>query len=264
MEKEADTNRGRPSKSMGKKLNISGLAKKKSVTKTLRRGLTVVKTGIPGLDRLLGGGIPEGHFVLVSGACGTGKSILGMKFLIEGALKGETGVYVSLEESVESAIKQMEILGWPINRLINEKKLIIVRPELYNFDALLTAIEDALDKIKAKRLVIDPASVIGMYFEDKFRVWKALIDLRSLLRKMHCTTIATDNTAGDEPSLSAYGVEEFVADGLIVLYLVKRGGVFVRAIMVRKMREVRHSTDIHLMEIKSPEGIVVYPAELLK
>ncbi len=234
-------------------------AKAKVVPKAPPESLIFLKTGIRGLDKILGGGIPEEHIVLVSGGCGTGKTIFGMKFLVGGAMKGEPGVFVSFEESPDSTIKQMKLLGWPADRLISEKKLLIVRPELYDFDALLTIIEDAVEGIKAKRLVIDPASLIGMYFENKFKVRKALLDLGRLLKKINCTTIAIDEIQEGEPSLSAYGVEEFIVDGVIILYLIKRGDVFVRAITVRKMRDVKHSTRIYPMEIKKYEGIVVYP-----
>jgi|GEM_PF-453426 len=222
-----------------------------------------IKTGIRGLDDILGGGLPKDSIVLLSGTCGTGKSIFGMNFLIEGAMKNEPGIYISLEESPESNIHQMKLFGWPVDDLIKNKKLMILQPELYNFDALLTTIEDSIDRIKAKRLVIDAISIIGMYFEDPYKVRKSILQLGSLLKKMRCTTIAIDEVREGQSSLSAYGVEEFVVDGVIVLYLIKRSNIYLRAAVIRKMRGVNHSTKIHPMEIKSPGGIIIYPSQEL-
>lgn len=225
--------------------------------------MELVKSGIEGLDDILDGGIPKDFLILLSGTCGTGKSIFAMNFLIEGALMGEPGVYISLEESPESNIKQMRLFGWPIDELVKKNKIMLIQPELYNFDALLTTIEDSVDRIKAKRLVIDSASIIGMYFEDPYKVRKTIIQLGTMLKKLGCTTIMIDEIKEGEPSLSAFGVEEFVVDGVIVLYLIKKSNIFIRACVVRKMRGMDHSTKIHPMDIRSPGGIIIYPAQEL-
>ncbi len=239
--------------------SAKGAAKEISATEKME----VIESGIEGLDKILGGGLPKNSFILLSGTCGTGKSIFGMNFLIEGALRGEPGIYISLEESPDSSIQQMKLLGWPVDELVKKKKLLILQPELYNFDALLTTIEDSVEKIKAKRLVIDSISIIGMYFADPYKVRKSLLGLGSLLKKVKCTTIAIDEIREGTPSLSSYGVEEFVADGVIVLYLIKRSNIYVRAILIRKMRGLDHSTKIHPMEIKLPKGMVIYPSQEL-
>ena len=222
-----------------------------------------IQTGVHGLDEILGGGLIKNSLILLSGTCGTGKSIFGMDFLMKGATQGEPGVYISIEESPEGNIQQMKMLGWPVDDMIKKKKLLILQPELYNFDALLTTIEDSVDRIKAKRLVIDSVSIIGMYFEDPYKVRKSLLQLNQLLKKLNCTTIAIDEIKECKEDLSAYGVEEFVADGVVILYLIKKGNIFLRAITIRKMRGVNHSPKIHPMEIRSPEGIVIYPSQEL-
>ncbi|MBI5061058.1 MAG: ATPase [Candidatus Aenigmarchaeota archaeon] len=222
-----------------------------------------VPTGVPGFDKLIEGGIPEKSVILLTGPCGSGKSIFSMRFLVEGGLRGEPGVYVSLKESVEESMNQMRFFGWPIDRLVDEGNIAIVQPELYNFDALLTAIEDAIERIGAKRLVVDTVSIIGMYFEAPFKIRKALLDLGYLLKKLGCTTIAVSEVGESQRDLSPYGVEEFVADGVIILYVMKvnQGSRFLRAIALRKMRSTNHSIDIHQLEITRPGGIVVYPSE---
>jgi len=197
----------------------------------------------------------------LSGTCGTGKSIFGMEFLVKGAMKGEPGVYVSLEETIEETINQMKFFGWPVDELIKEKKLLIIQPELYNFNTLLSSIEDSILKINASRLVIDSISIIGMYFERLFEIRKSLIILNHLIKNLGCTTIAISEINEGKKELSPNGVEEFVSDGVIVLYYVKRGSSFSRSITIRKMRSTDHSTKIHPVEISKSKGIIVYHRE---
>ena len=189
----------------------TGLGKPSSYEGKIRR----VSTGIEGLDELIEGGIPEKNVVLLTGTTGTGKSIFAMEFLIEGALHDEPGVYVSLQESLEETMNQMRFFEWPVDELIKKGKLLIVQPELYNFDSLLTTIEDAIDKVSAKRLVIDSISIIGMYFEKKFKIRKSLLDLGQMLKKLGCTTIAISEVGEGQIELSPYGVEEYVSDAVL-------------------------------------------------
>ena len=238
-------------------------ASRNKITMNSGQEITIkrIRTGIEGFDELIEGGIPEKSLVLLSGTTGSGKSIFAMNFLVEGAMNGENGVYISLQESMEETINEMRFFGWPIDRLIEEDKIQIVQPELYNYDALLTAVEEAIEKVNAKRLVIDSISIIGMYFEEPFRIRKSLLDLGHLLKKLNCTTLAITEIGEGKSDLSNFGVEEFIADGVIILYYVKKGNIFLRAVAVRKLRSTKHSTKIHPIEIRRPGGILVYPGE---
>ena len=220
-----------------------------------------VKTGVKGLDELIEGGVPERSVVLVTGSTGTGKTIFAMNYLVAGALMDEPGVYISLQESPQENINQMKLFGWPIERLIEERKVMMIQPEMYNFEALLSVIEESVEKIHAKRLVIDSASLIGLYFENPYKVRKARLDLGQLLKRLGCTTLALDEIKESETTLSAFGVEEFVADGVIVLYYLRRANFFMRAMTIRKLRSTCHSQKIHPMEIRRPGGIVIYASE---
>lgn len=220
-----------------------------------------IVSGIPGLDEILEGGIPLKSLVLVSGATGTGKSIFSLQFVAEGALKGEPGVYVSLGESPEETMRQMRKFGWPIDKLVAEGKMLIIQPELYNFDALLTNIEDAVDRIKAKRLAIDSVSMIGMYFESKFMIRKSLLELSYLIKRLGCTAVAVSEIREGTHELSTFGIEEYVADGVIMLHFYKRGAIYLRAIHVRKMRGTSHSPKLHPLDIRRPGGMVIFPHE---
>jgi len=220
-----------------------------------------VPTGIKGFDELVEGGFPEKALVLLGGSTGTGKSTFAMNFLVHGAMNGEPGVYVSLEEAAEENEMQMRLFGWPVEKLKREKNLLVTQPELYDFDKLVTHLEDSVTKIGAKRLVLDSISLISMYFKDEFKVRRSLIDLEKTLKGLGCTTIAITEIKEGAKGVSMYGVEEFVVDGVIVLYFIKKENVFSRAIAIRKMRSTNHSLKIHPMQISTPGGVIIYPGE---
>jgi len=219
-----------------------------------------ISTGIDGLDELVEGGFPANSLVLVKGCAGAGKSIFGMNFLMEGIGKGEKACYFSLEEPVEETIRQMSVFGWNLESLESEGKLALKQPELYEFDELLTLIEETVKGMKAKRLVFDSISVLGLYFQDDFKLRRALIGFERTIKRLGCTAVVlSESCAGFERD--SCGVEEFVADGVIKLGLVEKESVFQRTLSVFKMRATSHSLRVHPFQIEPGKGIVVYPGE---
>lgn len=222
-----------------------------------------VKTGIAGFEELVNGGFPKGNVVLVSGGTGCGKTTFAGQYLYNGAkMFNEAGVYVTLEEDIDKIIKNFSLYGWDIEKEIKRGKLMFIQPELYKYDVLLNTIEEAVDKIGAKRLVIDSLSLVGMYFKDAFQIRKSLLDFNRTIKRLGCTTIATSEVKEGTNELSTFGVEEFVVDGIVLLYLIKKENLFVRAITVRKMRGSSHSTRIHPI-IMNANGLEIYPTEEL-
>lgn len=203
-----------------------------------------VQTGLAGLDRVLQGGIPAGSITLLSGACGTGKSTFAMQFLYEGAKRyGEPGVYVTLEEDPKKLVENMALFGWDLQELIKKKKLMVIKPEVYKFDSIKQIIGDAIDKIGAKRLVVDSYSVLLTYFNDPYEIRNGLVQLDREIKKMNCTALVISDIKDNSEIFSTTGVEEFIVDGVIVLYLVKNPRKPLeseRAISVRKMRATSH------------------------
>jgi len=222
-----------------------------------------VKTGIVGFDELVNGGFPKGNVILVSGATGCGKSTFGGQFVYNGAnMFDEAGVYVTLEEDIDKIIKNFSLYGWNLKKEIEKGRLLFIQPELYKYDVLLSTIEDAVDKIGATRLVIDSLSLVGMYFKDPFQIRKSLLEFNRTIKRLGCTTLATSEVKEGTGELSTFGVEEFVVDGIVLLYLIKKENLFVRAITVRKMRGTAHSTRIHPL-MMGANGLEVYPTEEL-
>ena len=222
--------------------------------------LVRVATGIPGFDNLLQGGLPFGTTTLLSGACGTGKSTFAMQFLYDGAKYwDEPGVYVTLEEDPEKLIENTRLFGWDIDDLIKKKKFLVIKPDVYKFDSIKQIIGDAIDKIGAKRLVVDSYSVLLTYFDDPYEIRNGLVQLDREIKKMDCTTIVISDIKDNSETFSTTGVEEFIVDGVIVLYMIKGPNATSssrRAVFVRKMRATKHPLSYFEFEI-TRQGIAV-------
>ncbi len=137
----------------------------------------------------------------------------------------------------------MSLFGWELEELIKKKKLIILKPEIYKFDTIKQIIRDAIDKIGAKRLVVDSYSVLLTYFNDPYEIRNGLVQLDREIKKMDCTAMVISDIKDNSEIFSTTGVEEFIVDGVIVLHLLhdpRRPLEYERAISVRKMRATHH------------------------
>jgi len=221
-----------------------------------------VPTGIKGLDTLLRGGLPKGSTTLVSGTPGTGKTILSVQFLVNGYLQTkEKGFYISLEEDVDRMEKYMsKAFGWPIRELRKRGNLIMMRSDVYDFEKFKDLIETTIEKNGIERVVIDPITVISLFFEKPLEIRRSLLELDRMLKKLNCTSLLTCEIPEGTNAISSFGIEEFTSDGIIIL-TYKIGAP--RGIVIRKMRLVDHDKEIHPFEIKEGKGIVVYPTEKL-
>jgi len=224
--------------------------------------MKLVTTGIKGLDVLLKGGLPKGSTTLVSGTPGSGKTILSMQFLINGYLQTkEKGFYISLEEDVDRMENYMsKSFGWPIKELRKKGKLILVRSDVYDFEKFKDLIETTVEKNGIERVVIDPITVISLFFEKPLEIRRSLLELDRMLKKLNCTSLLTCEIPEGTNAISSFGIEEFTSDGIIIL-TYKIGAP--RGIVIRKMRLVDHDKEIHPFEIREGKGIIVYPTEKL-
>ncbi len=219
-----------------------------------------IPTGIPGLDELIEGGFPKGSVILLTGTCGTGKTLTSLQFLWYGIQQNENGVYISFEEPIEEVKKYSKLFGWDFEKAEKEGKAILVRYDPFHVEDIIELVTSSVRKINAKRLVIDSISALGMYIRDPSEVRRTIFNLLMNVYKLGCTTILTSEMLPDQIQLSRFGVEEFIVDGVIVFYYTKIDSYFARALTVWKMRYTHHSQKIHPYKI-TENGIVVFPHE---
>ena len=233
-----------------------------------------IKTGINGLDKLLKGGLLEKKSVLLSGPCGSGKSILAMQFIYNGIKQeNEPGLYVSFEEEKQSIIENMATLGFNLEELEKKKKLMIVGGEAGKLDYFMQKVGARTDNIieeireivkdnKIKRVVIDSVSILTLLCNNDEERRRTLTKLASTLSELGCTSLLISETKEGTLDLSRHGIEEFIVDGVIALFQLRQGDKFIPGIVVRKMRGTDHERGIRLFKI-TKNGIVVYPNETM-
>jgi len=219
-----------------------------------------IESGIPGLDKLIEGGFIKGSVNLIAGSTGTCKTIFCSQFLWQGLLKGERGVYITLEESADDVKAEALQFGMDFDKYIKEKKCAIEYVFPKTFSDLDYQVFTKIKEVNATRLVLDSISLLGFYMggggaEAKLR--DKVYTLFQRLKKHGVTALIVSEIPEDSKVLSRFGFEEFVADSVIILhYLEFAAGGVPRSIIIRKMRRTDHGTDIYPFEI-TDKGIVV-------
>ncbi len=237
-----------------------------------------VPTGITGLDELIESGLPEGRSLLLSGACGTGKTIFSMQYIYQGAKKyGEPGIYVTLDERPDLIRQDVLRFGWDLRKLEDQNMIQIIDASIarlgipseeefampatgFDLDKLLLEMMRISKKIGAKRCIIDSIPALGFNFENVNDIRKAILKLSYLLMRTGVTSILTSEIQEGAKGFGKYGVEEYVVDGVIVLHYMGIGTQSNRTLHIRKMRATKHSEDLHPIEI-TDKGIVVHKIE---
>jgi circadian clock protein KaiC len=230
-------------------------------------------TGIEELDIQMGGGIPVGSTVLMVGSSGSGKTTLCMQFLIDGARKGERGVFFTITEPLFKLTKNMEGFSFYDKKLIEsgmvnliDLRIISERlgldTEKYTVEdaaALLDVLKDIADELNVKRLVIDSITALCYRLQTKEMIRDFIFKLGSSLAAMKCTTFLTSEVPPRVFQYSQYGIEEFIADGIIFLGDVERKGDLIRTFQMIKMRGMAHSRTKFAMSISSKNGVELTP-----
>jgi len=236
-----------------------------------------VKTGIPGFDEIVGGGIPKRNVVLLSGGPGTGKTIFGMQYLWNGLQMGEPGIYVALEEHPTQVRINMKQFGWDVKQYEQQGVFAIVdaftagigeaaKREKYvlkdptDVSELVDVLRMAIKDTGAARVVVD--SVSTLYLTKPAVARNTVLQLKKVLSGMGTTSILISQVSVTERGFGGPGVEH-AADGIVRLDLDEVDGELVRSIIVWKMRGTAHSMKRHPFDI-TDKGIVIYPDKTLK
>jgi circadian clock protein KaiC len=228
-------------------------------------------TGIAGFDFISEGGLPKSRMTLVTGSAGSAKTVFAAQFLVEGIRRaGESGAFVTLEESPADIRKNMLGFGWDIAAWEEAGQWAFVDASLqpgeeatvtgsYDFGALLARIEHAVQKVGAKRLSLDSMGAIFTRLFDAATVRQELFRIALALKKMGVTVVLTAECAEDYGAISRYGVEEFVADNVIILRNVLEEEKRRRSIEILKFRGTTHQKGEFPFTVLPGEGIIVIP-----
>ena len=237
--------------------------------------VTKLPTGIDGFDLIALGGLPNNRLTLVAGTTGSGKTLFGLEFLMKGILQfDEPGVFVTFEESPSDLRKIMSAFDYDIKGKEAEGEWIFIDGTLssspqdvvvgaFDFGALIARIGTAVQSIGAKRVVLDSTGSLFSRFADAGHVRFELFRLAGALRDMGTTAVLTLEIAGEESAFSRFGVEEFVADNVVVLRNTLEDGKRRRTIEILKFRGAPHRTGEWLFTIVTREGFIVIPVSLL-
>jgi KaiC/GvpD/RAD55 family RecA-like ATPase len=226
------------------------------------------KTGIPGLDDMIQGGIPEGRIILLSGGPGSGKTILSIQFLIEGIKQGEKCAYISLEEPLKILKENMIGLGWNLEKhskdgqllLVDSSHLVSYQPEKVYLDKtpFIDTLEQLVQVNKIDRLVLDPINSITIQIPSTKEKRETVSKLFSLLRRVSITSIITLEV---EPSAQDFYMEKYLADGSIILdRVIDPRFRLITTLRVEKMRGVQCDDQPRTYTIRE-NGLKVYNTE---
>jgi circadian clock protein KaiC len=224
-------------------------------------------TGIRGLDEVTQGGLPEGRPTLLCGSAGCGKTLFGMTFLYNGAVEyNEPGAFLAFEEQPEDLIKNVGSLNYDIEKLIAEKKLAIDHVQLdrtqiaesgeYDLEGLFIRLGFAIDSIGAKRVVVDTIETLFSGLENEQVLRSELRRLFEWLKARGVTAIITGERG--EGTLTRYGLEEYVADCVILLDNRIHDQLSTRRLRIVKYRGSAHGTNEYPFIIDE-QGITVMP-----
>jgi circadian clock protein KaiC len=241
-----------------------------------------VPTGVEGLDELISGGFPRGRVILVLGGPGTGKTILASQFLYKGISQyGENGIFVSLDESKDHFCSEMLKFGWDFKKAEEEGKFLFMdatrlsrvamlkekmmkeetsslRGKQLQIDRLVEELQEKIQQIGAKRVVLDTLASLFYRFLDPIERRTAGVDLIEALSDIHVTAIVTTELSylGLERSLMD---EEFLVHGVIMMQTLFSGGSTTRALQVEKMRGASINSNLVPYTIDK-NGIEIFPA----
>ena len=220
-----------------------------------RRTKARLAMGVPGLDHMLGGGLPSGYSMLVAGPSGSGKTILATAFLAEGVRRGEPGVIVAFEQTPSQSrtrtIDDMVRAGHV--GLINTRALDL------SIDEIVQRLIDLIHRMKATRVVIDSLSgfelAVAPSFREDFR--ESLFRMVAVLSDLGVTVLMTSELEDRYTDLrfSPYG-SAFLTDAIIVERYIEIESRLKRVLAVVKVRGSAHSNELREFEI-TDDGIVI-------
>jgi circadian clock protein KaiC len=218
-----------------------------------------ISSGVSELDKMLDSGFLEGSATLIVGGAGTGKTLLGLHFICEGAKQGEPGVIVTFQESPSQLVAIARSFGWDLLKMEQDQllRIIYLSPVELNPDQHAANVRAIVAAIKAKRVLIDSLMDLEASIDDKSRYRDYVSAIVNFFRARGVTSILTDEVPElfALAKLSSYGVS-YLSDNVILLRYVEHGPEVDRTIGVLKMRSSAHSKEHRRYQITS-QGVEI-------
>jgi circadian clock protein KaiC len=241
---------------------VTGKAKRTAVEK--------IATGISSFDVIAKGGLPRNRTTLISGTAGSGKTIFAVQFIAAGIEAGAPGVFVTFEESANDIRENMLSFGWDLAQWEADGKLAFVDAspdptvdtiEAGTFDlgALLARVQHAVRKVKAERVAVDSLGAVFSQFSDQSIVRSELFRIASALKAIGVTAVLTAERTDDYGPIARFGVEEFIADNVMILRNVLEDESRRRTIEILKFRGCDHQKGEYPFTIVPDGGVIVIP-----
>lgn len=226
-----------------------------------------VTTGVEGLDDILGGGFPPGHLYLLEGETGTGKTTIGLQFLLEGVRRGERGLYLTLVSTQQEIDEIAHSHGWTLaplflfellpapDQLRPAAQQSVFHPAELETEAQDQAVRDVVAQQQPQRVVIDSLSQLRLLAETPFLYRRQLLAWRQLFTEQHCTVLLLEQSAVGDTTADVYSLVHGV---LCLEQAAPEYGAMRRRLHVRKLRGTAFRTGYHDYTIRRG-GVVVYP-----
>jgi circadian clock protein KaiC len=234
-----------------------------------------LQTGISSLDIIAKGGLPKNRTTLISGTAGSGKTVFAIQFLAAGIERGEPGVFVTFEESAADVRANMRSFGWDLAAWEAEGKLAFVDaspdPNIetvesggFDLGALIARVQNAVTKVKATRVSVDSLGAVFSQFSDQAMVRGELFRIASALKAMGVTAVLTAERTDDHGPIARFGVEEFIADNVMILRNALEDETRRRTIEILKFRGCDHQKGEYPFTIVPHGGVIVIPLSAMQ
>ncbi|HUP89723.1 MAG TPA: ATPase domain-containing protein [Longimicrobiales bacterium] len=221
-------------------------------------------TGVPGLDEILNGGLPRNHLYLVDGDPGTGKTTLGLQFLLDGVKHGEKGLYVTLSETLEELRGVATSHGWSLDDIgvfelpsdaVSSEAYTIFHPAEIELQRTVESVIKSVEELKPTRVVLDSLSEMRLLARDALKFRRQILALKQYFAGRNCTVIMLDDKTSPEGDLQLHSL----AHGVIILEHISLDyGAERRRLQVTKLRGGRFRGGYHDFRILTG-GMAVYP-----
>ena len=221
--------------------------------------MELVKTGIPGLDELLKGGVKPDSNILITGTPGSGKTIFGLQFIYEGAKSGDNGLFVSCEETEQSILDYAQSFGFDTKKY--QSKIKFMYQSIDGKVVTLGPIIDAIKTNKPKRVVFDSLTLFKYLGLEERAYRKEILSFLQRLREFGVTLIATAERNMEGLDNVEYKPEDFLFDCVILLTRVRKGSTYERCITIVKMKGKDYINGVFPFNITG-EGVEVYPDQI--